>query len=171
MTIIHDGFPATRRVILKGAGGGRAGSASANIPFSLVPAFAAANDKYPEDAFKSEERSGRESNRSMARTARAIRQGQARRTGKSPRTARWFRSSVSTHPRRCNLDRVFWSAKIPTRWRRPTRFPAGNHAKRGQSPEKMAEDQQRDRDCGSRRQALQSANQGSQSDRRRACGG
>src|SRR5882762_6968881 len=51
MTIIHDGFPATRRVILKGAGA-VALVGLGNIPFSLVPAFAAANDKYPEDAFK-----------------------------------------------------------------------------------------------------------------------
>jgi sulfur-oxidizing protein SoxY len=47
MTIPLDGFPASRRLILKGAvalfgfGG-----------FSLGPARAAANDKYPEDAFK-----------------------------------------------------------------------------------------------------------------------
>jgi sulfur-oxidizing protein SoxY len=51
MTITHDGLAATRRLILKGAvtvalvGLG-------NIPFSLSPGFAAANDKYPEDAFK-----------------------------------------------------------------------------------------------------------------------
>src|SRR3981189_1776329 len=49
MTIIHDGFSETRRVILKVADTvalvGRG-----NIPFSL--ALAAANDKYPEEAFK-----------------------------------------------------------------------------------------------------------------------
>src|ERR1700681_1342635 len=51
MTISDNGFSAKRRLILKGAvtvaliGPG-------NIPFSLAPAFAAANDKYPEDAFK-----------------------------------------------------------------------------------------------------------------------
>src|SRR3979409_602025 len=51
MTTTHDGYLATRLLILKGAvtvalvGLG-------NIPFSLVPTFAAANDKYPEDAFK-----------------------------------------------------------------------------------------------------------------------
>src|SRR6202162_4401998 len=51
MTISDNGFSATRRLILEGAvtvaliGLG-------NIPFSLAPAFAAANDKYPEDAFK-----------------------------------------------------------------------------------------------------------------------
>jgi sulfur-oxidizing protein SoxY len=51
MTMTDDGFTATRRLILQGAltvalvglGG---------IPFSLAPALAAANDKYPEDAFK-----------------------------------------------------------------------------------------------------------------------
>src|ERR1700694_419228 len=51
MTISDNGFSAKRRLILKGAVtvaliGPR------NIPFSLDPAFAAANDKYPEDAFK-----------------------------------------------------------------------------------------------------------------------
>ena len=51
MTITHTGFSAKRRLILQGAvtvalvGLG-------NIPFSFAPAFAAANDKYPEDAFK-----------------------------------------------------------------------------------------------------------------------
>jgi len=51
MTIQYHGLPATRRLILKGAvtvvlmGLG-------NIPFSFVPALAAVNDKYPEDAFK-----------------------------------------------------------------------------------------------------------------------
>ena len=51
MTITDDDFSATRRLILKCAatvvlvGLG-------NLPFSLLPAFAAANDKYPEEAFK-----------------------------------------------------------------------------------------------------------------------
>src|SRR3982074_3533192 len=51
MTIIHDGVSATRRVILKGAGA-VALVGLGSIPFSPAPAFAAANDKYPEDAFK-----------------------------------------------------------------------------------------------------------------------
>jgi sulfur-oxidizing protein SoxY len=46
MTIPLDGFPASRRLMLKGAGAG------ALFGFSLGPALAAANDKYPEDAFK-----------------------------------------------------------------------------------------------------------------------
>jgi sulfur-oxidizing protein SoxY len=50
MTITHDAF-ATRRLILKGAGA-VALVGLGNIPFSLSPAFAAANDKYPEDAFR-----------------------------------------------------------------------------------------------------------------------
>jgi sulfur-oxidizing protein SoxY len=51
MTISDNGFSATRRLILKGAvtvaliGLG-------NIPLGFASAFAAANDKYPEDAFK-----------------------------------------------------------------------------------------------------------------------
>jgi sulfur-oxidizing protein SoxY len=51
MTTTHDGFPATRRLILKGAAS-VALIGLGNLPFSLAPAFAAANDKYPEDAFK-----------------------------------------------------------------------------------------------------------------------
>ena len=51
MTITNDGFPATRRLILKGAAT-VALVGLGNLPFSLAPAFAAANDKYPEDAFK-----------------------------------------------------------------------------------------------------------------------
>jgi sulfur-oxidizing protein SoxY len=51
MTITHDGFTATRRLILKGAGA-VALVGLGNLPFSLSPAFAATNVKYPEDAFK-----------------------------------------------------------------------------------------------------------------------
>src|SRR5664279_551121 len=51
MATTHDGFPATRRLILKGAGA-VALIGLGNLPFGLAPAFAAANDKYPEDAFK-----------------------------------------------------------------------------------------------------------------------
>src|SRR3954466_11537783 len=50
MTITHDAF-ATRRLILKGAGA-VALVGLGNIALSLAPALAAANDKYPEDAFK-----------------------------------------------------------------------------------------------------------------------
>jgi sulfur-oxidizing protein SoxY len=51
MTITDNGFSATRRLILKGAAT-VALVGLGNIPFGLAPAFAAANDKYPEDAFK-----------------------------------------------------------------------------------------------------------------------
>ena len=49
MTIVHTGFPATRRLILQGAVS-VALVGLGNLPFG--PALAAANDKYPEDAFK-----------------------------------------------------------------------------------------------------------------------
>jgi sulfur-oxidizing protein SoxY len=51
MTITQNGFPATRRLILQGAAS-VALVGLGNLPFGLAPAFAAANDKYPEDAFK-----------------------------------------------------------------------------------------------------------------------
>ena len=51
MTTTHHGYSATRRLILQGAGA-VALIGLGNIPFGLAPAFAAANDKYPEDAFK-----------------------------------------------------------------------------------------------------------------------
>jgi sulfur-oxidizing protein SoxY len=50
MTTTHDGFAATRRLILKGVSVALAGFGG--LPFSLSPLLAAANDKYPEDAFK-----------------------------------------------------------------------------------------------------------------------
>jgi sulfur-oxidizing protein SoxY len=51
MTIFDNGFSATRRVILKGAAT-VALIGLGNIPLGFASAFAAANDKYPEDAFK-----------------------------------------------------------------------------------------------------------------------
>ena len=51
MTTPDKGFPATRRLILKGAGSvALAGLGIAS--FSRARAVAAANDRYPEDAFK-----------------------------------------------------------------------------------------------------------------------
>jgi len=47
----HTGFAATRRLILQGAGA-VALVGLGSIPFGLAPAFAAADNKYPEDAFK-----------------------------------------------------------------------------------------------------------------------
>jgi sulfur-oxidizing protein SoxY len=51
MTMTHDGVAATRRLILKGAAT-VALVGLGHLPFSLAPALAAANDRYPEDAFK-----------------------------------------------------------------------------------------------------------------------
>jgi sulfur-oxidizing protein SoxY len=51
MNMTDNGFPATRRLILQGAAS-VALVGLGNISFGIAPAFAAANDKYPEDAFK-----------------------------------------------------------------------------------------------------------------------
>ena len=51
MNITDNGFAATRRLILQGAGS-VALVGLGNISFGVAAAFAAANDKYPEDAFK-----------------------------------------------------------------------------------------------------------------------
>ena len=51
MDVTDNGFSATRRLILKGAGT-VALIGLGVVPFSLPAAFAAANDKYPADAFK-----------------------------------------------------------------------------------------------------------------------
>ena len=51
MTTTHTGFPATRRLILQGAARSHL-LGLGNISFGCAPALAAANDKYPEDAFK-----------------------------------------------------------------------------------------------------------------------
>ena len=51
MSTSEDGFSATRRLILQGAGA-VALLGLGNPLFGLTPALAAANDKYPEEAFK-----------------------------------------------------------------------------------------------------------------------
>src|ERR1700722_16018326 len=51
MSTPQKSLPAPRRLILQGAAS-VALVGLGNLPFSLAPAFAAANDKYPEDAFK-----------------------------------------------------------------------------------------------------------------------
>jgi sulfur-oxidizing protein SoxY len=51
MMTLDDGFPATRRLVLKGVGS--VALLSLNVlSLGATPALAAANDKYPEDAFK-----------------------------------------------------------------------------------------------------------------------
>jgi sulfur-oxidizing protein SoxY len=49
--ITDDGFPATRRLLMQGAGL-VALFGLGNIAFGTAPALAAANDKYPENAFR-----------------------------------------------------------------------------------------------------------------------
>jgi sulfur-oxidizing protein SoxY len=51
MTITDNGFSATRRLILQGAGS-VALLGLGNLALGFAPAFSAANDKYPEQAFK-----------------------------------------------------------------------------------------------------------------------
>jgi sulfur-oxidizing protein SoxY len=51
MTTYGDSFPVTRRLVLSGAGS-VALTGLAIVSFGVTPALAAANDKYPEDAFK-----------------------------------------------------------------------------------------------------------------------
>jgi sulfur-oxidizing protein SoxY len=51
MTMTRNQFTATRRLVLQGATSVALVGLGA-VPFGLAPAFAAANDKYPEDAFK-----------------------------------------------------------------------------------------------------------------------
>jgi sulfur-oxidizing protein SoxY len=51
MTTTHSSFPATRRLILRGAGA-VALTGLGIVLFNPADVFAAANDKYPEDAFK-----------------------------------------------------------------------------------------------------------------------
>ena len=51
MTTTDHRFSATRRLILQGAAT-VALIGLGNLPFGLAPAYAAANDKYPEEAFK-----------------------------------------------------------------------------------------------------------------------
>src|SRR5665213_1554696 len=51
MSITHNSHPPTRRLILQGAGA-VALVGLGSLPFGVAPALAAANDKYPEDAFK-----------------------------------------------------------------------------------------------------------------------
>jgi len=51
MDMTDVGFSTTRRLILQGAGA-VALVGLGNLPFGLTPALAAANDKYPEEAFK-----------------------------------------------------------------------------------------------------------------------
>ena len=118
MTITHHRFPATRRLILQGAAS-VALVGLGNIPFSLAPAFAAANDKYPEDAFKA---------KSDADAIKSLYGKTAEPSDKVKLDAPEIAENgavvpISVSRRWPTSPRSrFWSRKIPTRWRRPTRF-------------------------------------------------
>ena len=69
-----DRFSATRRLILQGAGA-VALIGLGNPLFGLTPALAAANDKYPEDAFKAKNEA--DAIKALyGKTAGGVRQGQ-----------------------------------------------------------------------------------------------
>jgi sulfur-oxidizing protein SoxY len=51
MTTLDDGVPVTRRLVLRGAGSVALASLGV-VLFHATPTLAAANDKYPEEAFK-----------------------------------------------------------------------------------------------------------------------
>ena len=83
------GFSATRRLILQGAGA-VALVGLGNLPFGLTPALAAANDKYPEEAFKAEERSRRDQG-ALRQDGGAFGQGQDGRARDRGERRAWFR--------------------------------------------------------------------------------
>jgi hypothetical protein len=85
MSIIGNKF--SRRVILQGAGA-VALVGLGNVSFGL-PALAAANDKYPEEAFK-QKSDADVINRSTARRRKLPTRSSSMRP-RSPRTARWSR--------------------------------------------------------------------------------
>ena len=74
----------TRRLILQGAG------SVALIGLGAVPALAAANDKYPEDAFKQKTDAEAIKAPSAARPRKPATRSSSMRP-RSPRTARWCR--------------------------------------------------------------------------------
>ena len=149
MTITHNGFAATRRLILKGAAS-VALVGLGDIPFGLAPAFAAANDKYPEDAFKQ---------KSDADAIKSLYGKTAEPSDKVKLDAPEIAEngavvpiSVSTTLARCDLDLDSGQRKSE-RAGGVLQNSGGHDAERGQSHQN-GEDQQRDRDRGSRRQAL-----------------
>ena len=122
MTITHNGFPATRRLILKGAAT-VALVGLGNLPFGLAPAFAAANDKYPEDAFKQ---------KGDADAIKSLYGKTAEPSDKVKLDAPEIAEngavvpiSVSSTLAGCDLDLDSGQRKIRTRWRRPTGFRPG----------------------------------------------
>ena len=161
MTGINDGLALPRRVILQGVAS-VALVGLGKIAFGAAPAFAAANDKYPEEAFKQ---------KSVDDAIKLLYGKTAEKSDKIKLDAPEIAEngsvvpiSVSSTLRRRDLDRVSG--------RRESERAGGgvpnsrrHDAERGQSHQDGA-DQQRHRRRRSRRQALQH-HQGSQSHRRR----
>ena len=137
-------------------------SASANSAFGLAPAFAAANDKYPEEAFKQ---------KSDADAIKALYGKTAEPSDKVKLDAPEIAENgavvpISVTTTLADVTSIsFLVSENPNALAASYKIPAGHDAERRQPPED-GEDQQRDRDRGSRRQALQ-RHQGSQSHRRR----
>ena len=153
---------ATRRLILQGAGA-VALVGLGNIPFGLAPAFAAANDKYPEEAFKAEERSRRDQV-ALRQDRRGLRQGQARRA--RDRRERRGGSGLGHAPTLADVTSIaFLVSENPIALVASYKIPAGTVPSVANRI-KMAKTSNVIVVVGSRRQALQ-RHQGSQSHRRR----
>ena len=161
MTTLDTSLSPTRRLMLKGAGV-VALAGLGNLRLGAMPAFAAANDKWPEDAFKQ---------KGEADAIKALYGKTAEVSDKVKLDAPEIAEngavvpvSVTTTLDRRDLDLVF-GRRQSQRAGGVLQHPAGHDAERRQ-PHQDGQDQQRHRDRRSRRQALQ-RHQGSQSHRRR----
>jgi hypothetical protein len=160
MTTPFDSLPVTRRLMLGGAGS-VALAGLGIISFRPVTALAAANDKYPDDAFK--QKDGSEAIKLLyGRTAEPSDKIKL----DAPEIAENGAVVPVSSRRRCrrNHDNIRGPGKSEPACRL-LQDPAGHDAKRRQSSQN-GENQQRHRDRGSRRQAF-TARPGSQSDDRR----
>ena len=155
------GFSATRRLILQGVGA-VALVGLGNLPFGLTPALAAANDKYPEEAFKQ---------KSEADAIKALYGKTAEPSDKVKMDAPEIAENgavvpISVSTTLADVTSIaFLVSENPNALVASYKIPAGTVPSVANRI-KMAQDQQRDRGRGSRRQALQ-RHQGSQSHRRR----
>ena len=154
-------FSATRRLILQGAGA-VALIGLGNLPFGPTQALAAANDKYPEAAFK--QKNGAEAIKLLyGKTAEP--------SDKVKMDAPEIAENgavvpISVSTTLADVTSIaFLVSENPNALIARYRIPRGHRARRGQ-PHQDGEDQQCDRDRGSGRKALQ-RDQGSQSHRRR----
>ena len=133
-----------------------------NIPFGLAPAFAAANDKYPEDAFKQ---------KSDADAIKSLYGKTAEPSDKVKLDAPEIAENgavvpISVTTTLADVTSIsFLVAENPNALAASYKIPAGTMPSVANRL-KMAKTTQRDRDRGSRRQALQ-RHQGSQGHRRR----